>query len=67
MARIEECQKCEKPFAVTAGEDAPMQDYEDIDCPHCGDMWGRERTAAATSLSPSRLSRKKEYSESKKR
>ena len=47
MDRIEECKKCKKPFAVTPGAGAPVQDYEDIECPHCGDMWGREKTGGA--------------------
>jgi hypothetical protein len=45
MTRIEECAKCKKPFAISGGGDGPMQDYEDIDCPHCGDMWSGEKTA----------------------
>jgi hypothetical protein len=67
MARIEECKKCQKPFAVTAGENAPMQDYEDIDCPHCGDMWGKERAASVYFTQPLTPEQEKEYSESKKR
>jgi hypothetical protein len=48
MARIETCKKCEKPFAVSVGGNQLQQEYEDIDCPHCGDIWGRERTASVT-------------------
>jgi hypothetical protein len=54
MARIETCKKCDKPFAVSVGGSELQQKYEDIDCPHCGDIWGRERTAsvATTPLTP---------------
>jgi hypothetical protein len=64
MVRIEECKKCQKPFAVTAGEDATIQNYEDIDCPHCGDMWGREKTAAYRTK-PLTPEQENEYSKSK--
>jgi DNA-directed RNA polymerase subunit RPC12/RpoP len=47
MARIEECRKCSKPFVVSGGRTGPVINREDpvmdqaeIDCPHCGDMWG---------------------------
>ena len=29
-----------------------MQDYEDIDCPHCGDMWGKEKSAGSYVTTP---------------
>jgi hypothetical protein len=61
MARIEECKKCRELFAVTAGEGGLTQSYEDIDCPHCGDMWGREKTAGAYSTKPLTPEQKEEY------
>ena len=51
MDRIEECKKCKKPFAVTGAAAVTAQDYEDIDCPHCGDMWGRESKGTCTNKS----------------
>ena len=52
MDRIEECKKCKRPFAVSASAGAPIQDYEDIECPHCGDMWGRDKAGGAYSSKP---------------
>jgi hypothetical protein len=55
MARIEECKKCRQPFAINDAKGELVEDYQEIDCPHCGDMWGKERTEAAlvtTALTP---------------
>jgi hypothetical protein len=55
MARIEECKKCRQPFAIGGGEGEPLRDYQEIDCPHCGDMWGKEQTVCTlvtTALTP---------------
>jgi hypothetical protein len=61
MDRIEECKKCQKPFAVTANAGEPIQDYEDIECPHCGDMWGREKTGGACTCKPLTPEQENEY------
>jgi hypothetical protein len=61
MDRIEECKKCKKPFAVTAGDRDAVQDYEDIDCPHCGDMWGREKTGGGYISKPLTPQQEKEF------
>jgi hypothetical protein len=66
MTRIETCKKCEKPFAVTGGGSDLQQQYEDIDCPHCGDIWGRERTASVYSTTPLNREQEKEYRSTKK-
>jgi hypothetical protein len=66
MARIETCKKCEKPFAVSVGGSALQQEYEDIDCPHCGDIWGRERTSSVYSTTPLTPEQEKEYRSNKK-
>ena len=61
MDRIEECQKCKKPFAITAGAAAPIQDYEDIECPHCGDMWRGEKLGGAYVSKPLTPEQEHEY------
>jgi hypothetical protein len=45
MPWIEECKKCGQPFRIEGGKTGPMIDSEDIDCPHCGDVWGSRRIA----------------------
>ncbi len=58
---------CRKPFAVLGGGTGPMIDREDIECPHCGTVWGAERIAGVfqtRALTPSEAA---EYEESKKR
>jgi DNA-directed RNA polymerase subunit RPC12/RpoP len=66
MTRIETCKKCEKPFAVDGVESRLQQEYEDIDCPHCGDVWGKERTASVYSTNPLTPEQEKEYRSRKK-
>ena len=61
MARIEECKQCKTPFAVTGGDNGPVQDYEDIDCPHCSDMWGREKRSGVYGSRPLTPEEEKEY------
>jgi hypothetical protein len=61
MDRIEECKKCNKPFTVTGDREGPVQNYEDIDCPHCGDMWGREKAGGGYISKPLTPEQEKEY------
>ena len=66
MTRIEECNKCQKPFTVAVSGEGSLQDSSDIDCPHCGDMWGREETATAYVTQPLTPEQEKEHRQRKK-
>jgi DNA-directed RNA polymerase subunit RPC12/RpoP len=64
--RIEECRKCGKPFVVSGGHTGPMIDSEDINCPHCGGLWGSDRIADVFTTRKLTSAEEAEYTRSKK-
>ena len=67
MTRIEECGECGEAFAVLGGHTGPMIDLEDINCPHCGALWGTERIADVFKTRKLTPAEESEYARSKKR
>jgi hypothetical protein len=66
MVRIEECRKCKKPFTITGAWGGPMQDNEDIKCPHCQMLWGTEKTAGVFSTYKLTAEQQREHARSKR-
>jgi len=58
---IEECPNCDRPFRVTGGRTGPIIDFEDITCPHCRHVCGRERIADVFITTPLSDQEEKDY------